>query len=72
MVADELTFRAAMRMGDAHVLYRSMRGKLFSLPTETLVYPAHDYQGRCVSSIAQENSATRDSVESARWRISWS
>jgi sulfur dioxygenase len=28
--------------------------KLFALPDDTLVYPAHDYQGRRVSSIAQE------------------
>ena len=32
-----------------------MRGRrLFGLPGDTLVYPAHDYQGRRVSSIAQE------------------
>lgn len=31
-----------------------MTTKLFTLPDETLVYPAHDYQERCVSSVAQE------------------
>jgi glyoxylase-like metal-dependent hydrolase (beta-lactamase superfamily II) len=31
-----------------------VRGKLFALPDDTLVYPAHDYKGRRVSSIAQE------------------
>ena len=31
-----------------------MRGKLFALPDETLVYPAHDYQKRWVSSVMQE------------------
>ena len=46
--------RTDFQSGDAHALYQSVRGKLFSLPTETLVYPAHDYQGRWVSSIAQE------------------
>jgi sulfur dioxygenase len=46
--------RTDFQSGDAHALYRSVRGKLFSLPIETLVYPAHDYQGRWVSSIAQE------------------
>ena len=35
-------------------LYRSVRETLFSLPDETLVYPAHDYEGRRVSSIGQE------------------
>jgi hypothetical protein len=28
--------------------------RLFALPEGTLVYPAHDYQGRHVSSIGQE------------------
>lgn len=46
--------RTDFQSGDAHALYQSVRSKLFSLPTETLVYPAHDYQGRWVSSIAQE------------------
>ena len=31
-----------------------MREKLFSLPDDYLVYPAHDYQDRRVSNIAQE------------------
>lgn len=46
--------RTDFQSGDARALYRSVRGKLFSLPPETLVYPAHDYHGRWVSSIAQE------------------
>ena len=46
--------RTDFQSGDARTLYASVRGKLFGLPGETLVYPAHDYQGRCVSSIAQE------------------
>lgn len=46
--------RTDFQSGDARALYGSVRGKLFSLPGETLVYPAHDYQGRWVSSIAQE------------------
>jgi hypothetical protein len=28
--------------------------RLFTLPDHTLVYPAHDYQGRTVSTIAEE------------------
>ena len=35
-------------------MYKSVREKLFVLPDETLVYPAHDYKERFVSSIAQE------------------
>lgn len=46
--------RTDFQSGDARALYESVRGKLFGLPEETLVYPAHDYQGRRVSSIAQE------------------
>ena len=33
---------------------RPLHGKLFALPDDTLVYPGHDYEGRWVSSIAQE------------------
>ncbi len=46
--------RTDFQSGDARALYASVRGKLFNLPPETLVYPAHDYSGRWVSSIAQE------------------
>ncbi|TZF89701.1 MBL fold metallo-hydrolase [Lysobacter lacus] len=46
--------RTDFQSGDARTLYESVRGRLFALPGETLVYPAHDYQGRWVSSIAQE------------------
>lgn len=46
--------RTDFQNGDAESLYNSVRGKLFSLPDDYLVYPAHDYQGRHVSSIAQE------------------
>ena len=46
--------RTDFQNGDADALYASVTGKLFALPDDTLVYPAHDYEGRCVSSIAQE------------------
>lgn len=46
--------RTDFQQGDADALYRSVREKLFSLPDETIVYPAHDYECRYVSSIAQE------------------
>ena len=48
--------RTDFQNGDPLALYRSVTEKLFSLPGETLVYPAHDYQGRRVSSIAQEKA----------------
>lgn len=46
--------RTDFQAGDAVTLYRSIHEKLFSLPDETLVYPGHDYEGRFISSIAQE------------------
>lgn len=46
--------RTDFQNGDVDALYRSVREKLFSLPDDTLVYPAHDYNDRRVSSIAQE------------------
>lgn len=46
--------RTDFQDGDADALYRSVRETLFALPDEVLVYPAHDYHGRHVSSIAQE------------------
>lgn len=48
--------RTDFQGGDAQALYRSVTGKLFALPDETLVYPAHDYAGRRVSSIGQERA----------------
>lgn len=46
--------RTDFQNGNADDLYHSVRDKLFALPDETLVYPGHDYQGRYVSSVAQE------------------
>ena len=46
--------RTDFQSGDTDALYKSVTEKLFSLPDDTLVYPAHDYKGRRVSSIAQE------------------
>lgn len=46
--------RTDFQNGDAAALFRSVRERLFTLPDEQLVYPAHDYGGRHVSSIGQE------------------
>jgi sulfur dioxygenase len=46
--------RTDFQSGDAAALYRSVHERLFSLPEDTLVYPAHDYEGRRVSTIGQE------------------
>ncbi|MES2365666.1 MAG: MBL fold metallo-hydrolase [Pseudomonadota bacterium] len=48
--------RTDFQNGDAPTLYRSVHDKLFTLGEDTLVYPAHDYQGRRVSSIGQEKT----------------
>ena len=48
--------RTDFQSGDAGDLYNSIHNQFFSLPDETLVYPAHDYEGRFVSSIAQEKA----------------
>ena len=46
--------RTDFQGGDPGKLYDSITQKLLSLPDETLVYPAHDYNHRHVSSVAQE------------------
>jgi len=48
--------RTDFQSGDAATLYRSIQEKFFTLPDTTLVYPCHDYEGRFVSSIAQEKA----------------
>ena len=48
--------RTDFQNGDSRVLFDSVTHKLIALPGETLVYPAHDYSGRHVSSIAQEKT----------------
>ena len=48
--------RTDFQGGDPAALYRSIHDQLFALPDETLVYPCHDYEGRFVSSIAQEKA----------------
>lgn len=46
--------RTDFQSGDAATLYRSITGKLFTLPDDALVYPGHDYTQRHVSTILQE------------------
>ena len=46
--------RVDFQSGDAGALYDSIQTKLFSLPNESLIYPAHDYAGKCVSTIGRE------------------
>jgi sulfur dioxygenase len=46
--------RTDFQQGSASSLFRSIREQLFTLPDDFLVYPAHDYEGRTVSSIGEE------------------
>lgn len=48
--------RTDFQNGDPATLYRSITEKIFRLPEDTLVYPAHDYQQRRVSTVAQEKT----------------
>ncbi len=46
--------RTDFQGGDAHALYQSVHRQLFTLPPTTLIYPAHDYQGRTASTVNEE------------------
>jgi len=46
--------RTDLQGGDAGTLYDTVIQRLFTLPDDTWVYPAHDYQGRTVSTIGEE------------------
>lgn len=46
--------RSDFQQGSAKRLFHSITQKLFDLPDACLVYPAHDYGGRTVSSIGEE------------------
>lgn len=48
------TGRADFAGGDAGAQYDSITRKLFVLPDQTLVFPAHDYRGNLSSTIGQE------------------
>ncbi len=46
--------RTDFQGGDAATMYRSVRERIFSLPPSCLLYPAHDYRGLTVTSVAEE------------------
>jgi len=48
------TGRTDFQNGDPAAQYDSLFGKLLTLPGDTLVYPAHDYNGMTVSTIGEE------------------
>ncbi|GAB5371922.1 hypothetical protein AAMO2058_001621600 [Amorphochlora amoebiformis] len=47
--------RTDFQQGDPAVLYESVKTQILSLPSETLIYPGHDYQGRTCSTVEEEN-----------------
>ncbi len=51
------TGRADFAGGDAGAQYDAIIDKLFVLPDETLVFPAHDYRGHTHSTIGEEKRA---------------
>jgi rhodanese-related sulfurtransferase len=46
--------RTDFQGGSAEALWASITDKLFALDEQTLVFPGHDYKGRCLSSIGEE------------------
>jgi sulfur dioxygenase len=50
------TGRTDFQNGDPRQQYESIFGRLLKLPDATLVYPAHDYKGDTVSTIAEEKA----------------
>jgi rhodanese-related sulfurtransferase len=48
------TGRTDFQQGDAHALFRSVRTQVLTLPPACLLYPAHDYRGLTVTSVAEE------------------
>lgn len=58
--------RTDFQSGDAGTLYDTVTGRLFILPDETFVYPAHDYKGRTVSTIGEEKRLNPRFVDRTR------
>ncbi len=46
--------RTDFQQGDARTMYRSVKSQILSLPPNCLLYPAHDYRGLTVTSVAEE------------------
>ena len=62
--------RTDFQGGDAGTLYDSVREKIFSLPNDALIYPAHDYKGRTMSTVGEErehNARLRDGIDKSEF-----
>jgi glyoxylase-like metal-dependent hydrolase (beta-lactamase superfamily II)/rhodanese-related sulfurtransferase len=63
--------RTDFQQGSPDKMYDSVRNKLLALPESTQIYPAHDYQGRTVSSVLEEkryNARLRDGISLEQFR----
>jgi uncharacterized NAD(P)/FAD-binding protein YdhS/glyoxylase-like metal-dependent hydrolase (beta-lactamase superfamily II) len=70
LTGDALLIRGCGRTdfqgGNAGTLYDTVTQRLFTLPDSTLVYPAHDYKGRTVSTIGEEKHLNPRFVDRTR------
>ena len=48
--------RTDFQHGDPHAMYRSVHSQILTLPQACLLYPAHDYRGLTVTSVAEERN----------------
>lgn len=55
--------RTDFQNGSAEQLFESVRGKLFRLPNETKIFPAHDYKGFSMSTIGEEKAYNENLAE---------
>ncbi len=46
--------RTDFQQGDPATLYQSVHDQIYTLPSETLIYPGHDYNGHSSTTIAEE------------------
>jgi sulfur dioxygenase len=46
--------RTDFQQGDPRAMFRSVKSQILCLPPACLLYPAHDYTGRTVTSVAEE------------------
>ncbi|KAM3873034.1 persulfide dioxygenase ETHE1, mitochondrial [Diretmus argenteus] len=46
--------RTDFQQGSSRRLYQSVHRKIFTLPDQCLIYPAHDYRGQTVSTVGEE------------------
>lgn len=58
--------RTDFQSGSADALYTSVTTRLFSLPDDTRVWPAHDYKGRSASTIGWEKIHNARLAQSSR------